>query len=936
MFKIKSVKGEEFKLLDKETKEVYILKSNMELLNFIKDNEGEIDYKFIMDVLECVENKKVASAIFADWADDIQYYLSGMSQKLICQYMKSNAELFNVETFVDFLDCLDSKWKDKLCNDLNSFPARCQIALLKASENKELMIQYWQEHNTALEPHLQAELLIAMEDENLMRDFYVAHKDELGLECIVNILMRIDDPELQIDFCESNKDKVDVEYLGSIVEKIKDDNFKLSFLIENAMELDESFKAYIVRTFTDSKVKLDYLRKNPYLINPFNRLLLDTLSFEELSEIYFESELKVASSISISKMFGRSSNENQKFDFIIKNLDKFNASMFDELINYNQCVNKETYLQFLVSIRDNLNSEQLVFLILNSEPKQQVEYYKEFQDKIEEIHKHILILSLKEKGVDVSKLEDMNTGAQLTNEIREIVDKILQNFGLYVSINQNAVQLLSPQSIACMGEENVYQLFKYCVVTNTLPDTSKIMENPDLFNAYQQFRKENFPQDSLDVVNMKNTFIEFNKYYNLIANCLTIDLSDQEKQMLVSVLGDKNIEISSKEELLNYPVKRSEYIDELMNTKVEDAIAYILTGKKWGEFSELSNLFHGESSLENALNDFGDELQDEIILIMAMKEIMDLIKNESKETQKIILSNLKLSLEQEFSIQGSPIAEMRNVVPEFGSRLRTLYGKELQKSLIDSQLPPAQKSKGVDVINLNGQDFKLLVHGLNAYGAGTANYEHNEVGKAYICTSLISHRNTARARAGIYYGFKNISSKSLALEASGDMSSYASNNSLEITTKRPIVMFASTEKLLQEGFQTQRYNEIVLYRDQVDEQGNIKPITPDYIVAFGKISAQDRAEAKRLNIPIVLINERKYRKQIEQQKKEQREETLVSEPKQEVVVEVSVLREQMMRIIQQARNCCTASQQEAIKLEIEKQFKLSHIQDNEKQEIHNV
>ena len=35
---------------------------------------------------------------------------------------------------------------------------------------------------------------------------------------------------------------------------------------------------------------------------------------------------------------------------------------------------------------------------------------------------------------------------------------------------------------------------------------------------------------------------------------------------------------------------------------------------------------------------------------------------------------------------------------------------------------------------------------------------------------------------------------------------------------------------------------------------------PDYVVAFNKISLDEVEEASRLNIPIVLINEKKYNK----------------------------------------------------------------------------
>lgn len=937
MYKIKSIKGQEFKIINKETKEILTFTSTSQIFDFVKENVEDIDASVLLNILEQVTDMKARKDIFNVCADVLCYHFANKSDSDTYNFIIRNADLFNIASFRAFVYNLDEKFQGKLCENINVLPSKYQIELLNFTENHELMLQYWEENKTILDTDLKVELLCGIGDENLLKEFYEENKDSLSLSLQLKAMRNISDAPTQIEFYESHKDELDTYSKCSLVEKISDDNFKLKFLSENATKVDEDYQSLILSYVKDVRGKINFLKDHLYLMDPPSKQFLNTLSFEELRYLYFDNELRVGNWVSISSMFRRTSNMQEKLLFIKDNLNKFSGSMFVDLLEPEQLVDKGEILQLLLDNENSLTSEQLLFLVLNSPIEHQSEYFDKFQDRIEDVHKYMLTSSLTSKSLDKLKIDEKGTIPDLPQDVRDVVDKILKNFGLSKALTQEGVQLLSPQCVTLLGEENVYQLFKYCVMTDTMPDVSKALENPSLFEQYQEFRKQNFSQNTFDFKNIQNALIEFNQYYDLIAECLTTDLTDQEKDILIGVLNDKNVKLSSKDDLLTYPEKRSEYIDELMGSDIKDAIAYVLTGKSWNELYKLSKLFFNESSLGNTLNDFGEELHDEIVMIMAMKEIVELINNESEEVQKTILQNLKSNLEQEFS-QGSLIAEMRNIFPEFESELRSLYGNDLRESLVGSQMPPAKKVGGVDVIRLNGQDFKLLVHGLNACGAGADQYEHRDVGSAYICTSLISESCIQRAHAGIYYGFQNISSKSLALEGSGDIGSYAGDNSLDVRGHQ--VEFARTDKILQKTTENERYNEIVLFRDQIDEHGHIKPITPDYIVAFGKISRQDRAEAKRLKIPIVVINEFVYGLKIQGQKLLQKKKDTKAEvePKenQEDLAEVSVLREKMMTIIKEAKNNCTARQQEAITAEMTKQFKLMQEQEAEKQEVNNV
>ena len=83
------------------------------------------------------------------------------------------------------------------------------------------------------------------------------------------------------------------------------------------------------------------------------------------------------------------------------------------------------------------------------------------------------------------------------------------------------------------------------------------------------------------------------------------------------------------------------------------------------------------------------------------------------------------------------------------------------------KMPEAQTDeidKEVKVIKLKDEKFKMLIHGIDAYGNGSGKFEKREVGKSYICTSLISQDYTGHAFARRYYGFSNVGENALVEE----------------------------------------------------------------------------------------------------------------------------------------------------------------------------
>ena len=111
--------------------------------------------------------------------------------------------------------------------------------------------------------------------------------------------------------------------------------------------------------------------------------------------------------------------------------------------------------------------------------------------------------------------------------------------------------------------------------------------------------------------------------------------------------------------------------------------------------------------------------------------------------------------------------------------------------------------------------------------------------------------------------------------------------------------------------ESEGYNEIVLWREYIGDDGEKKETWPSYIVCFDIINEGDREEAKRLGIPIVLIDTKAYAKNIEEKRNkttEKVEPQNIEMPKEYTQAKVS-----MLDVLRDASNHCSAhAQQEAL------------------------
>ena len=440
-----------------------------------------------------------------------------------------------------------------------------------------------------------------------------------------------------------------------------------------------------------------------------------------------------------------------------------------------------------------------------------------------------------------------------------IVEKL--RIGIY---KEEEAKLLSEESKSFFGEETIYSLFKYFIFNGETINIEEVLEKPELFGKYQEFRKTFLEEKQIQIMETRDAISEFDGNSVLLEDCMKSELSSEEEILLKGILSERNKKISqqvnSKSELSKFPERRKEKIEELIASDSQDALIYLLTGMSKEEYYDKLKFYIGNKQIDAILEEFGEKEID-FVDIKAVNEMINYVSQMTVENRRKTLKIWNEDLSKEFeNADSSVIARVRSTFHNADIKIRKLYGKELRNSLTKEELPKAiqdENDEKVSIIKLDDKDkkFNLLIHGLNAYGLGASSFEKREIGKAYICTSLISENHLGRAKAKIYYGFRNISSNSLALEGDGDIFSEGSNNSFEISARHN-VKFSTAKKLLDES--GKRYNEVVLWREYIDDNGESKDITPDYIVCFDNITAIDRDEAKRLNIPIVFIDSKVY------------------------------------------------------------------------------
>jgi len=253
------------------------------------------------------------------------------------------------------------------------------------------------------------------------------------------------------------------------------------------------------------------------------------------------------------------------------------------------------------------------------------------------------------------------------------------------------------------------------------------------------------------------------------------------------------------------------------------------------------------------------KFEDLIIDYLFNDNIYNVIKNikemfrYQKTVGKILLSDFSLELYQKIiHWQKLSSKEKLDVYLEYRDlQVHTTFYEDIRKcretsykEMIAKLYVPEVKNDtltslyGADVYVLDGQDFTMLVRGLQeSYKTSFEVYRE--------CFSLINHENMDVIDASYYYGYTNINFNAI-LHVS-EVDSYSSD--MQDSSNRVNRIMTSEEINSYAG-----YSEIqIVMKDE-------KSLKPDYLVAFDTLSEEEIQSASTLHIPIVLIDRKKYEK----------------------------------------------------------------------------
>ena len=149
------------------------------------------------------------------------------------------------------------------------------------------------------------------------------------------------------------------------------------------------------------------------------------------------------------------------------------------------------------------------------------------------------------------------------------------------------------------------------------------------------------------------------------------------------------------------------------------------------------------------------------------------------------------------------------------------------------------KKYGVDIYYLDGENFSMVVRGLNKKYKEKSSLKRE-------CFSLINNDNTSTINSEYHYGYYNFDVNKIFSVSEQDAFSW---DRLDEGNNKRINRIMTSDELASYS----DINEIQIKKDDT-------ALHPDYVVAFNKISLDEVEEASRLNIPIVLINKKKYNK----------------------------------------------------------------------------
>ena len=513
-------------------------------------------------------------------------------------------------------------------------------------------------------------------------------------------------------------------------------------------------------------------------------------------------------------------------------------------------------------------------------------------------------------GIELKYFVDSNYLTDILNNSRSVdkINAIMSSCNSYatdVLLDDRVIALILDSSTNLstylynldyrIGHKIIDYDIKYSTDHFNMLSNYKTNDQLDIFNSEYIIKLLNYKElPDRFLINLKGKVIEklldYDKFQSMFLNSTIYDINIMINNGLVipkrlfgsNSLIDKYIKLDTNRyrDYVNslmynnyefYEIvekERFKYVDNKINNISNDILDEYITIDKYNLFnnydfktaSKIQGIINDEVKLDEYLKYSTKEKLLEMIIDLFFKDVpynfiknLKTVLNYSKDNPKFIPHNIdiynKLLSFNELSINDiisffnkyknddlatifyNDFRKCRNIAYEEINNGITKFDKnsKLYKKDISSDI-------GVDTYELNGENFYLYIH-----SSRSGFWKNNQ---NTICLSLISHDNINTIdNDEIIFGFSKLKIDKIMHMYHSDAFSareQGTHKVHDIETKENLIK------------KTISYNEI-LYKE---EDG----FKPDYIVCFDTIDDNAINIARELNIPIVLINSKKYTK----------------------------------------------------------------------------
>lgn len=535
----------------------------------------------------------------------------------------------------------------------------------------------------------------------------------------------------------------------------------------------------------------------------------------------------------------------------------------------------ETFLQIIKLCGEEIKNETALFQFVKDKSNGYVTIEK-FSELVYEFvragnNSLKFIFILDRLGYDNEELRGM------TEKIRKLID-----YRPETDFNNPALSLdlLSDEIVKKLGYDFISAILEYNSGAHNI--VIRNIKDP-IFEEWIHYI-ENLPIYNKKLLHF--AILSYPYSQELVEELVTssVILNENQLQNLYEILVQRNkYEVYDIDTLTDYDVHRSLALENKIKdgksiNSVKDGILEVLFNVELSHAESIFKVYglNSKSFIDNLLDegvlDINDKAAIEIVREIMnendINKLRDTFENSIKRGNIISLVELEQKLKLYFGKSFKDSLFQADGVEKLGIKYSEIDGLQDIK-LLDVNGREITNEDKIQVVELEGIDFKLLIHKIHNYDPKFASLATRIIndpslwnkleGASTLSTSMISSTHMSCVGHGsssaVYYGFNDISSSSLWLMGRSDIYVEHGGRKLEPTSHRNEFMIPDILQLVSTS-----YNEVALDRKSSEHLDFDRRIQPTCIICFdGNINDDSKRAAQYFDIPIYMIHRQKYR-----------------------------------------------------------------------------